>query len=894
MKKVRNPKQTPNESREYQNLLSFARANKGDVIAIRKMLWLINAPAHLYLLIPVLVNLDSIVQLAQRRHPIILYDSILPSLRPSIKFILQNTTKLSEVIGAHINPNNLKENAVAMTSRSSTQHPCHGYCLTTHPLYAMILDDQQALPRFQETYSFLQLHMINAHVKLLADESSLCQYEDAAEGKDFLGPLHSSITGACRKMFSLTGTKAYIHLKYLSKVPINGNFKYVKPDPTHVVKALQHTLLLCNYHGLTFVQDLIDINKHKPSIEFQTSQFGRNIAEIHKMYSNTLQDKGIRELGAFLNRVFIDREPKKSKGSGANRGTIRFEKHLGYTILSSTFLKFHVSSETGDSFTIDQISEDNPSDSDSVEDLLFGDAATGQDIYLVKDKEPVYERSYLAGYLAAQGQVRRLTMNNQLLKGRWNTMTLHEASSLTQLCIKEFKKNMQLDMTPENLFSLKTIVLIETMFWTGSSLERAIDLHIRKSTGLENAELTYIEDKRTWRIENDLIKRKIPPTIEQEALCNKINLTIKLPDVTQLGGHLLTLKQLKPEHHLFHKNATAKYKKEISKLLKKMPEGSRVTLTRISHFLFNLLIDQTGGDLTSACLITAKHHFLGRTSLYYATYDRSKLVNTYVKAVKTYCELINLECHSQLFDIPTLNPKQENIWVGSDFCPTTKSVQNLVSHLKLQITKRPKTNNLKNIIKYHNAFTIYTQQMIAYATGIRAIKNPFANQDDIDWHSGLASISDKDDEHLYHSRIAWLPEVVIKQLEHFIQHRKLIIQQAKKIDKGLRTSDLPFFFLLNEDFEPLDLKPSSLSPYLNTVFPLPANVNRRYVRSQLAGKGCPVEIIQCFMGHWARGEEPWSKHSSFSFAEYLRQIRKFIPPILKELRWQARKSHLAS
>lgn len=234
MKKVRNPKQTPNESKEYQNLLSFARENDGDERAIRHLLWLINAPAHLYLLIPVLDNLEEIVQLALKRHPIILYGSILHSLLPSIKFILQNASKLSEVIGSHINPDNHKENATTlMTSGSPSKHPCHGYCLTTHPVYAMLLDGNRS-SLFQETYSFLQVHMLNAHVKLLVDESSLSQYEGASEGKDFLGPLHSSITVACRKMFDLTRPRAYKHLNYLSKVPINGKFKYVKPDQTHV------------------------------------------------------------------------------------------------------------------------------------------------------------------------------------------------------------------------------------------------------------------------------------------------------------------------------------------------------------------------------------------------------------------------------------------------------------------------------------------------------------------------------------------------------------------------------------------------------------------------------------------------------------------------------------
>lgn len=894
MKKIRNPKQRPNESKEYQNLLSFVRANNGDEMAIRNLLWLINAPSHLYLLIPTLINLESIIQLTIRRHPIILHGSFSQSFLTPIKFILQNTNELSKTIGAHINPSNLLYDTDELrANRRSTQHPCHGYCLTTHPLYAMLLNEQ-VTPSAHETYSFLQVHMVNAHAKLLYDESSLSQYENASEGKEFLGALQSSITGACRKMFALTGAIPVRHLKYLSRVPLNRQFKYIRPNQTHVVRTLQHILIQCNYHGLNVVQDLVAINKYKPSIKFQTAQFGRNIAGLHKNLSNTLQDKAVRELGAFLNRVFIDRNTKKSKGSGANRTSIHYQQHLGYTILSSTCLKFHIGHETSDNFTIDQLSESSPTDDTSGENFLSGDTATGKDIYLIKDKAPVYERSFLAGYLAAQGQVRKLTMNNQLLMGRWHTMTLNEVASLSKLCIQQFEENIASLANLKTILALKAIALIETMLWTGSSLERAIDLHIRNSAGFEDAELTYIEDEKQWRIENDLIKRKIPPSLDQENLCNRINSVIELPDLTGLGTHLLAIKKLKPEYHLFHQNDSKKYKQAISKLLKKMPKGSRVTLPRISHFLFNSIIDQTGGDLTSACLITANPHFLGRTSLYYSTYDQKKLVNIYVKSVATCCKRINLENSDTIFNIPTQNFSQDKCWVGSHFCPSTQSVQKLVKHLKLHITKRPKTSSMKGTIKYHNAFVVYTQQMIAYATGIRAIKNPFADANDIDWGSGLASISDKDDKYFYHSRIAWLPEVVHNQLSHFIKHRKLVIQQAKTVNRGLNKLDLPFFFLLNENFEALELKPSSLVPYLVDIFPLPANVNRRYMRSRLADRGCPVEVIQCFMGHWSRGEEPWSKHSSLSFSAYLKKLREHIPTILKELKWQARKSHLVS
>lgn len=55
-------------------------------------------------------------------------------------------------------------------------------------------------------------------------------------------------------------------------------------------------------------------------------------------------------------------------------------------------------------------------------------------------------------------------------------------------------------------------------------------------------------------------------------------------------------------------------------------------------------------------------------------------------------------------------------------------------------------------------------------------------------------------------------------------------------------------------------------PFLRKHYPynpttLPANIDRHYLRSKLSQLECPAEMIDYFMGHWERGEEPYHRHS---------------------------------
>ncbi|MCY1372293.1 hypothetical protein D9M69_594900 [compost metagenome] len=59
-------------------------------------------------------------------------------------------------------------------------------------------------------------------------------------------------------------------------------------------------------------------------------------------------------------------------------------------------------------------------------------------------------------------------------------------------------------------------------------------------------------------------------------------------------------------------------------------------------------------------------------------------------------------------------------------------------------------------------------------------------------------------------------------------------------------------------------------------------------------RGCPSEAVAAFMGHWLMGEEPQDALSSFSPAAYEDSLRCHLLPLMKEVGWMVRNSHLVT
>ena len=90
-------------------------------------------------------------------------------------------------------------------------------------------------------------------------------------------------------------------------------------------------------------------------------------------------------------------------------------------------------------------------------------------------------------------------------------------------------------------------------------------------------------------------------------------------------------------------------------------------------------------------------------------------------------------------------------------------------------------------------------------------------------------------------------------------------------------------YFLNDVGNPVAVQPATILPMTRRFFPFPANFARRFMRTELLELGIAPEIMDAWMGHWWRGEEPWGRYSTFSYAKYREVLEDTLVPFLDEL-----------
>ncbi|MDX8396104.1 MAG: hypothetical protein R8K22_06795 [Mariprofundaceae bacterium] len=635
----------------------------------------------------------------------------------------------------------------------------------------------------------------------------------------------------------------------------------------------------------------------RPLLFLPHEEFYTFLVSKHEDQSSSMQTDCIKYFGLFFKRAYTEQETKKRGGGGHHNHGAKLA-HDGHVNLSPFISKQitslgEVEDPDGNRGSQYLIREELELDSDS--DLEPSESDTGEELYFSKFEKK--SQSILSVILAARGQVRQLIMANQLLRGRWGNMTVWEVAQLMLVCGNKFKQITEGSnkITDNELIILETIGLIMTMLWTGSSLKRAKKIALTIHTDKIGSELAYIADKKEWRIKPYLPKYTTQPTKEQVNKSRNKTRYIYLPDLFNIGGYLTSISKLKgvPETSaLIFTRHIDSYKKAIKEVTKELPEGHRVTGVKISKYLFHLIASETSGDVADAILTTGNYHHLGQTLLHYTTPSADYIRYIYTKSIESVINEIYQEAYDKTPPEYGVATSLKGFYLGSRLCPNRESIITMVEQLSAQISSDRGSYDTESFILYHNIYTIYTSQMFTYATGVRAIKSPFLDIDEIDEETGLAVISDKDGSDFYNSRLVWIPDIVRMQLSYFSNHRDFVINKLILKHYPNDLSDTPFLFLLNDDFSIIELRPKNIKPLLEDIFPMPLNVNRRFLRTEMKERGCPIEIINCFMGHWSLGEEPWGKFSSLSFHDYVKTLKQHIIPILDMLTWKPIQSRI--
>lgn len=373
----------------------------------------------------------------------------------------------------------------------------------------------------------------------------------------------------------------------------------------------------------------------------------------------------------------------------------------------------------------------------------------------------------------------------------------------------------------------------------------------------------------------------IPTPIMQQQACphaTRINLTLP-PYITAALQPLLELQSQK-KGGLFNgtsQELLQQATRTINKL--KSATGTRLTLTRIEHFMERHLANIPQCDITKAALTLGKDLYLARTKIHYGAFDAEELGHHYSQCCSDVAKIASRQIKPKI-ELLCAPP----VYIGTPRRPRRQIVQELIERLTRYLdNQRNRIKTTQDLMRFHNTYTLYTAVFIAYSTGYRAVNRPYITEEMYDEPSGFAVIRDKDSKDFYHSHLAWLPPTCRRQLALYRTHIEQIKLLSPPFPSSQNSRDSKFFFL-TENGQRETVSKSAIERHLEAWnFFLPANVQRHFLKSELQEDGCPAEIIEVMLGHWHHGQEGWAATSALHPYIYRKTLEQYLLPLTKQI-----------
>ena len=507
----------------------------------------------------------------------------------------------------------------------------------------------------------------------------------------------------------------------------------------------------------------------------------------------------------------------------------------------------------------------------------------------------------------------QLSMLNQRLTNRWENLSLYEISSFLTAIVDVNVNKEQSVYLPKGVQPIEMVALLTTLFWLGQRVEDSIKFRLYTHThDIKDSEPGFVaiagSPSYWWMRPATPLRVRMPDekqlsqachTVPYFSLCSSIG-------IEQILTDYIVQEHKNCSRYLFSKKLEV-YQLMVSKFtsLVNRRHATRLYPNRISDYLFNAIEMHPGADLTTAMYIVGREQFLGRNPSYYTAITTSKLQSIYQDVCKSIRDSHFKERpragQVKVDNVSSPHLNSHSDYIGSPFCPTPTTVQGLTAALKESLAKAATSpTGIMKLLRLHNSMTRYTAFMIAYGTGFRAVRDPFLSAAEIDWKTGFAVLSDKDNEDGYNSRLIWIPPECLQQLQLFKEHQQNLLcrlailvpnVQSRLKSRRKRTPKRFMFYTMpgnvQEGYLAKSLSPKLLGQKLRDIFALPINASRHYLRSTMLERGCSVEVINAFMGHFERGEEPWGKFSGLSPITYRNALDFFLIPLMRDDGWEA-------
>jgi hypothetical protein len=435
-------------------------------------------------------------------------------------------------------------------------------------------------------------------------------------------------------------------------------------------------------------------------------------------------------------------------------------------------------------------------------------------------------------------------------------------------------------------------VVLLCMFFTASSLERAVNLHVvelkgEKPTSL-HSDIMYDISNNHWFIKSYDLGYK--------------SVGLKYLDVYEPSSYFCL-----PSTHFckdvferfWSQHRSRKFKiipyaaDEFRPLFQKTFENIKDLkgglLARVSNHLM-ILSCQVHGQATATLLFNRDP--LGSVARsHYTTLHASVLEKRYKSLLKHISPIFNAlltrKSSAKLIPVSSLGV------VGADWHPKHAYISECIKLLKVRlISLSARWHKDESWVEFHNLYTIYVMYWTGMLTGLRPIKNPILLRQNLIKSAKVYVRQEKSQSDEFNTRYIPLTDDVITQIEYYENH--MLSVKGRLIRLGFDPKTLPPVFFLEyqqshkkEKVKLLDFSVSYYRNVINKYCVTPINSNRRFLRGFLEDPSSlnvkmpsvPFEMIDTVIGHANIGEQFWSSSSTLG----MRAIHTVVEPYLNEL-----------
>jgi hypothetical protein len=542
-----------------------------------------------------------------------------------------------------------------------------------------------------------------------------------------------------------------------------------------------------------------------------------------------------------------------------------------------------------------------PLDDDLDEALPPGELTSASEICLIDTTGEV--RPYVAELLSHEGMLAHIARSRQFLPFGYNLLTQHELANLLFGVTDEFLfcreriRNAPGQEQTQIRRRLEALLVLHLMLWFGRSLDDCKKLRIAERNARPSSVLELVLADETGPAEFRFFA-PTPDYAAEELLprdaVRASQPTISVPDMVGAAALVMAIRDLSPVNGTAVITCKIKdVEREIRILLGELGgEDPRYTMHKVRSYLHRQIIADSH-DVVAATMLSGMPCLSANTPLYYSQFSINHLRRLYCQSVQRVLAAVyatvGLEAPSAQI------PSVPEAAVGARNCLRLATVKNNLDALLAVLRKRPR-KDLQQLLHWHNCFSLWTIQMFFMTTGCRAIRDPLKHEDEFISPGGHGALGDKGSDDGHMSRLVVLTDLLKRQLKAYKAHCRAITAQlelhAPAPTNGFFLRSTDDGCLCYEEIRPLHIK--AVMHQIEGFTPHAVNGFRKLLRTELAERGCPPETLAALMGHWLSGEEPQDIYSSFCPRTYVQGLHTHLLPLMRELGWTVRYSHLVA